>query len=151
MLCLLITVIKYDGVAAYSLSSPAVRLDAAKSKSYSVLRMTGGGRKDPASKPPSQVESIVSNSKSLQDRDVEVPVRESAKYIQAMAAGLAVSLAMVPEAVAFSFVAGVSPLVGLWTTVSLVGLLIFIWVTSLSFSKLRLKKHFVFAWQIMIF
>lgn len=119
ILYLIITVTKYDGVAAYSLSSPAVRLDAAKSKSYSVLRMTGGGRKDPASKPPSQVESIVSNSKSLQDRDVEVPVRESAKYIQAMAAGLAVSLAMVPEAVAFSFVAGVSPLVGLWTTVTL--------------------------------
>ncbi|EED87248.1 sulfate transporter, partial [Thalassiosira pseudonana CCMP1335] len=34
-------------------------------------------------------------------------------------AGLAVSLAMVPEAVSFSFVAGVSPLVGLWTTVVL--------------------------------
>lgn len=37
----------------------------------------------------------------------------------ASSAGLAVSLAMVPEAIAFSFVAGVSPLVGLWTTVIL--------------------------------
>ena len=38
---------------------------------------------------------------------------------RSVAAGLAVCLAMVPEAVAFSFVAGVSPLVGLWTTVAL--------------------------------
>ena len=39
--------------------------------------------------------------------------------MQAGVAGLATSLAMVPEAVAFSFVAGVNPLVGLWTTVTL--------------------------------
>jgi hypothetical protein len=41
------------------------------------------------------------------------------KLTKASTAGLAVSLAMVPEAVAFAFVAGVSPLVGLWTTVVL--------------------------------
>ena len=41
------------------------------------------------------------------------------QYLTALTAGLAVSLAMVPEAVSFSFVAGVSPLVGLWTTVVL--------------------------------
>ena len=41
------------------------------------------------------------------------------KFIKASTSGLAVSLAMVPEAVAFAFVAGVSPLVGLWTTVVL--------------------------------
>jgi SulP family sulfate permease len=40
-------------------------------------------------------------------------------YIQSVAAGLAVSLAMVPEAISFAYVAGVSPLVGLWTTVIL--------------------------------
>ena len=39
------------------------------------------------------------------------------KQLKAMTAGLAVSLAMIPEAVAFAFVAGVNPLVGLWTTV----------------------------------
>ena len=38
---------------------------------------------------------------------------------QATISGLAVSLAMIPEAVAFAFVAGVNPLVGLWTTVVL--------------------------------
>lgn len=41
------------------------------------------------------------------------------KFFASSAAGLAVALAMVPEAVAFSFVAGVNPLVGLWTTVTL--------------------------------
>lgn len=44
---------------------------------------------------------------------------ERQKLVQASASGLAVSLAMVPEAVAFAFVAGVNPLVGLWTTVVL--------------------------------
>ncbi|KAG7363527.1 sulfate permease family protein [Nitzschia inconspicua] len=46
-------------------------------------------------------------------------VTERKKLFQATKSGLAVSLAMVPEAVAFAFVAGVSPLVGLWTTVVL--------------------------------
>lgn len=40
-------------------------------------------------------------------------------YAKSLAAGLAVSLAMVPEAISFAYVAGVSPLVGLWTTVVL--------------------------------
>jgi len=40
-------------------------------------------------------------------------------YAKSVAAGLAVSLAMVPEAISFAYVAGVSPLVGLWTTVIL--------------------------------
>lgn len=44
---------------------------------------------------------------------------ERQKLLQASTSGLAVSLAMVPEAVAFAFVAGVNPLVGLWTTVVL--------------------------------
>uniref|UniRef100_A0A7S1BEV7 STAS domain-containing protein n=2 Tax=Corethron hystrix TaxID=216773 RepID=A0A7S1BEV7_9STRA len=64
---------------------------------------------------PSQVEDVVANSKSigiLGDLD-------AAKVVPATAAGAAVALAMVPEAVAFSFVAGVNPLVGLWTTVTL--------------------------------
>lgn len=46
-----------------------------------------------------------------------LPERE--RLIKASTSGLAVSLAMVPEAVAFAFVAGVNPLVGLWTTVVL--------------------------------
>eukprot|EP00980_Cylindrotheca_fusiformis_P027834 scaffold22560_cov135-Cylindrotheca_fusiformis.AAC.45 len=44
---------------------------------------------------------------------------ERQKLFKASTSGLAVSLAMVPEAVAFAFVAGVNPLVGLWTTVVL--------------------------------
>ncbi len=66
--------------------------------------------------PPSQIESVVNNAKSLNpfgaklDRDATV---------SSIAAGLAVSLAMVPEAISFSYVAGVSPLSGLWTTVFL--------------------------------
>ena len=35
--------------------------------------------------------------------------------------GVTVALAMVPEAISFAFVAGVSPLVGLWTTVAMGG------------------------------
>lgn len=66
--------------------------------------------------PPSQIESVVNNAKSLNpfgaklDRDATV---------SSIAAGLAVSLAMVPEAISFSYVAGVSPLKGLWSTVFL--------------------------------
>jgi len=70
--------------------------------------------------PPSQVESIRENAKLL------LPVKEGdtakslqRKLFQATVSGSTVALAMVPEAVAFSFVAGVSPLVGLWTTVTL--------------------------------
>ena len=37
-------------------------------------------------------------------------------------AGVTTALAMVPEAISFSFVAGVSPLVGLWTTVAMGGI-----------------------------
>lgn len=73
--------------------------------------------------PPSQIESIVANAKSIstslgKKMDLTNPTLRT-KYLTAITAGLAVSLAMVPEAVSFSFVAGVNPLVGLWTTVVL--------------------------------
>jgi SulP family sulfate permease len=64
------------------------------------------------------VESIVSNARSLLP-DLSVTEERRNTLVQAGVAGLATSLAMVPEAVAFSFVAGVNPLVGLWTTVTL--------------------------------
>ncbi|KAI2506179.1 Sulfate permease family [Fragilaria crotonensis] len=75
--------------------------------------------KPPASpSPPSRVESIVSNAKTLlPDRNATDERRN--RILQAGSAGLTTSLAMVPEAVAFSFVAGVNPLVGLWTTATL--------------------------------
>ena len=77
-----------------------------------------------AETPPSQIESIVANAKSIsaslgKQMDLMTNPTLRTKYLTAITAGLAVSLAMVPEAVSFSFVAGVSPLVGLWTTVVL--------------------------------
>ena len=68
--------------------------------------------------PPSRSESIVSNAKSLLP-DWSVTEERRNILLQAGSAGLTTSLAMVPEAVAFSFVAGVNPLVGLWTTATL--------------------------------
>ncbi len=73
--------------------------------------------------PPSQIESIVANAKSISaslGKKIDLTDKTlRGKYLTAITAGLAVSLAMVPEAVSFSFVAGVNPLVGLWTTVVL--------------------------------
>lgn len=73
----------------------------------------------PPPKPPaSQLESLVLNAKKLNFwENIDDDTRNN--YVKAVTAGLAVSLAMVPEATSFSFVAGVSPLVGLWTTVIL--------------------------------
>lgn len=68
--------------------------------------------------PPSRIESIVSNAKTLNPFNRQKPGKDTQGVIlPSLAAGLAVSLAMVPEAVSFAYVAGVSPLVGLWTTV----------------------------------
>mmetsp|Transcript_24835 Transcript_24835/g.37005 ORF Transcript_24835/g.37005 Transcript_24835/m.37005 type:complete len:632 (-) Transcript_24835:312-2207(-) len=73
-----------------------------------------------SSPPPSRIESLVANAKSLLPFGERKTSEEGDSVtIQSLAAGLAVSLAMIPEAVAFSFVAGVNPLVGLWTTVIL--------------------------------
>eukprot|EP00986_Skeletonema_menzelii_P010313 scaffold5018_cov147-Skeletonema_menzelii.AAC.8 len=76
-----------------------------------------------AEAPPSQIESIVANAKSISaslGKKIDLTDKTlRGKYLTAITAGLAVSLAMVPEAVSFSFVAGVNPLVGLWTTVVL--------------------------------
>lgn len=68
--------------------------------------------------PPSQIESIFKNAKSLNPFGNKLQM-ESQTIISSLVAGLAVSLAMIPEAVSFAYVAGVSPLVGLWTTVFL--------------------------------
>ena len=70
--------------------------------------------------PPSQFESVVANAKSLNPFGNNKDIQASTSItISSLAAGLAVSLAMIPEAVSFAYVAGVSPLVGLWTTVYL--------------------------------
>ncbi len=74
-----------------------------------------------ATRPPSQFESIIANAKSLNPfgKDRDASSSSASTTISSLAAGLAVSLAMIPEAVSFAYVAGVSPLVGLWTTVFL--------------------------------
>mmetsp|Transcript_22872 Transcript_22872/g.26471 ORF Transcript_22872/g.26471 Transcript_22872/m.26471 type:complete len:160 (-) Transcript_22872:1229-1708(-) len=73
-----------------------------------------------SSSPPSQIESIIANAKSLNPFGKPKTTSSSSSentVLPSLAAGLAVSLAMIPEAVSFAYVAGVSPLVGLWTTV----------------------------------
>lgn len=59
----------------------------------------------------SQAEDLVANAKSLLDGK---PMTGQAA-IRNVLSGATVSLAMIPEAVAFAFVAGVSPIVGLQT------------------------------------
>lgn len=71
---------------------------------------------DSSSENISRTESIIANAKSFLPDDFD---ERKKTLFTATLSGLAVSLAMIPEAVAFSFVAGVSPLVGLWTTVIL--------------------------------
>lgn len=72
--------------------------------------------------PPSQYESVVANAKSLNPFGKQkdpLSSESTSTIISSLAAGLAVSLAMIPEAVSFAYVAGVNPLTGLWTTVFL--------------------------------
>jgi len=64
------------------------------------------------------IEDLEQDTRSLLPKGVNLKEKKTA-LIKASVAGLAVALAMVPEAVAFSFVAGVNPLTGLWTTVLL--------------------------------
>ena len=58
----------------------------------------------------SQAEDLVANSQSL---FFAPRVRSPAETVSNVLSGFTVSLAMIPEAVAFAFVAGVSPIVGL--------------------------------------
>lgn len=91
------------------------------------LFVSGGGESNndesDASMPPvSQTESLRNLAKSLNVFGKRAAATSNVSkdvYVKSVAAGLAVSLAMVPEAISFSYVAGVSPLVGLWTTVVL--------------------------------
>lgn len=63
----------------------------------------------------SKLEDLVVNAKSLLRGRSE----GGNTFVRNVLSGFTVSLAMIPEAVAFAFVAGVSPLVGLWSTVVL--------------------------------
>ena len=64
--------------------------------------------------PPSQVEDLKANAKGL---FYTAYPKGGRAFVSNVLSGFTVSLAMIPEAVAFAFVAGVSPIVGLWTTV----------------------------------
>lgn len=86
-------------------------------KALSLLR--AGSQSINEERPPSQFESILANAKTLNPFGRKASPEQRETVVSSLAAGLAVSLAMVPEAISFAYVAGVSPLVGLWTTVSL--------------------------------
>ena len=100
-------------------SSASVRSNPNNHTRNPLARFTKNNNDDDEDVPPSQVESISLNAKLLQPFGaIDVDALKDT-VPQSLAAGLAVSLAMVPEAVSFAFVAGVNPLVGLWTTVVL--------------------------------
>lgn len=63
----------------------------------------------------SRAENPESNAKGL----LFMPKIEGENFMQGVLAGATVSLAMIPEAISFSFVAGTNPLVALFSTVSL--------------------------------
>ncbi|CAE8610852.1 unnamed protein product [Polarella glacialis] len=63
-------------------------------------------------RPPSQVEDLVASASSL--IYAVYPKGPQAAWRNVLA-GFATSLAMIPESVAFAFVAGVTPIVGLWS------------------------------------
>ncbi|CAE7551031.1 ybaR [Symbiodinium necroappetens] len=69
-----------------------------------------------AEPPASQLEDVVANARSL--IFAVYPKGPQAAWRNVLA-GFAVALAMIPESVAFAFVAGVTPIVGLWSAVAL--------------------------------
>ena len=102
------------------------------SSSSSSTSSSTSSSKTPA--PASQLESIIKNAKVLNPLRAAVKSMDaassntntstklkqfSATFAKSSLSGLTVALAMIPEATAFAFVAGVNPLVGLWTTVLL--------------------------------
>jgi SulP family sulfate permease len=95
------------------ISPTALPYDSNKNKDQPELAIPSSD--DSSQPPPSTIESVVENAKLLWRKTDD----RADTFVASSAAGLAVALAMVPEAVAFSFVAGVNPLVGLWTTVTL--------------------------------
>ncbi len=89
-------------------SLPAAHLARAAAARHPGLAMDSSQAKT------SQVEDLVANSKSL---FLTVYPKGPKAAASNVASGFTVSLAMIPEAVAFAFVCGVSPLVGLWSAV----------------------------------
>lgn len=65
------------------------------------------------------LQMVDSTAESQESSEKKLQLPDRTTLLKASTSGLAVSLAMVPEAIAFAFVAGVNPLVGLWTTVVL--------------------------------
>mmetsp|Transcript_19651 Transcript_19651/g.45796 ORF Transcript_19651/g.45796 Transcript_19651/m.45796 type:complete len:647 (-) Transcript_19651:121-2061(-) len=69
-----------------------------------------------AERPPSQVEDLVANARTLLFGPTVGQRRKTAW--RNILAGFATSLAMIPESVSFAFVAGVTPICGLWSAVA---------------------------------
>lgn len=103
---LLISIAANCGVNAWTKPKPVVKKNAPWKRTQAPSMVAAPSLN-------SQAGTVESSQKPRFDAE------ERKKLIKAATSGLAVSLAMVPEAVAFAFVAGVNPLVGLWTTVVL--------------------------------
>jgi hypothetical protein len=87
-----------------ALGGGASGLSSSSSSTRGVVRRisSSDAASDESIMPPSQLESIVTNARSIVKKmDLTDPTLRS-RYLTAMTAGLAVSLAMVPEAVSFS-------------------------------------------------
>jgi SulP family sulfate permease len=104
----LITILTANGVYGWTKPKPITERHGIKRQSPSRI-----------SKVSVQMSSESVMSKTSNFVKTKFSASERQKLVKAGTSGLAVSLAMVPEAVAFAFVAGVNPLVGLWTTVVL--------------------------------
>jgi len=134
-----LTELKNDG-DDNSNSSSNNRNDQEDTRKPSLVVVTKDGLKVQDDPPASKLESLFANAKYLNPIRAMTPDQATVLdavnattqafskenlasqlrvFAKASASGLAVSLAMIPEAVAFAFVAGVNPLVGLWTTVTL--------------------------------
>ena len=112
---LLLVLTSSRALLAPSFSARPVRLTAASLRLPALhLSALGDVPPDQGVAVPSQVENLKANAKGL---FYTAYPKGGRAFVSNVLSGFTVSLAMIPEAVAFAFVAGVSPIVGLWTTV----------------------------------
>ena len=115
------------GVHGFVAPVPAVKIqkDVSGQKRWTPLTSVGSGIEDlyttlppGAKQSESRLQSVVSNAKGLLN-NARITEGFKSDSWKASFSGLAVTLALLPHVIAFSYVAGVSPLTGLWSTVML--------------------------------
>ncbi len=114
-----------EGAIGWTLPQPLAKKQSSKSRFFrwknSKIHCRGQGdvgtKTQMAESSSTGASDSTTTGQDLKNQGFQLPDR--ATLLQASTSGLAVSLAMVPEAIAFAFVVGVNPLVGLWTTVVL--------------------------------